>query len=90
MGTNPSRFKSADRPVEMVSWDDAQTFIAKINACIPGLNLSLPSEAQWEYACRAGTQGMSYAGILTSLARITRPASTRSLGMARIAAKASI
>ena len=55
MGSNPSQFKGEDRPVEQVSWNDANKFIEKLNARIPGLNLSLPSEAQWEYACRAGT-----------------------------------
>ena len=55
MGENPSRFRSPDRPVEQVSWNDAQTFLERINGLVPGLGLSLPSEAQWEYACRAGT-----------------------------------
>ena len=44
-----------NRPVEKVSWDDVQVFIEQINARISGLALVLPSEAQWEYACRAGT-----------------------------------
>ena len=55
MGSNPSVFEGSDRPVENVSWRDVQEFIARINKSIPGLRLSLPSEAQWEYACRAGT-----------------------------------
>ncbi|WP_242469314.1 formylglycine-generating enzyme family protein [Rhabdochromatium marinum] len=55
MGENPSHFKYPDRPVESVTWIDVQGFIATINARLPGLGLSLPSEAQWEYACRAGT-----------------------------------
>ncbi len=55
MGGNPSRFKGAERPVEQVSWDDAQRFIVALNDRVPGLGLGLPSEAQWEYACRAGT-----------------------------------
>ncbi|MBF0187010.1 MAG: SUMF1/EgtB/PvdO family nonheme iron enzyme [Magnetococcales bacterium] len=54
-GNNPSSFKGADRPVENVNWYDAQVFITTLNGMLPGLNLSLPSEAQWEYACRAGT-----------------------------------
>jgi formylglycine-generating enzyme required for sulfatase activity len=56
MGDNPSEFKGDDnRPVENVSWSDCMKFIGRINSMIPGLNLRLPSEAQWEYACRAGT-----------------------------------
>ena len=55
MGNNPSAFQGAVRPVETVSWNEAQDFIVKINKLVAGLNLSLPSEAQWEYACRAGT-----------------------------------
>ncbi|RDH84385.1 MAG: formylglycine-generating enzyme family protein [endosymbiont of Escarpia spicata] len=55
MGNNRSRFQGDDRPVVQVSWDDCQEFVKKINAAVPGLELNLPSEAQWEYACRAGT-----------------------------------
>jgi len=54
MGENPSHFSDNDQlPVEMVSWEDCQQFIGKLNGVIPELNLSLPSESQWEYACRA-------------------------------------
>jgi formylglycine-generating enzyme required for sulfatase activity len=57
MGINPSRLKGDEKlPVEKVSWDDCLAFIEKINGMIPGLDLRLPSEAQWEYACRAGTR----------------------------------
>jgi formylglycine-generating enzyme required for sulfatase activity len=56
MGENPARFEGDKRPVEQVSWDDAQGFIAKLNERLPGLGLRLPSEAQWEYACRSGTE----------------------------------
>jgi len=55
MGANPSKFKGAKRPEENVSWDDCMTFIKKINAMLPGLKLRLPTEAEWEYGCRAGT-----------------------------------
>jgi len=67
MGSNPSRFKSADRPVEQVSWDDAQGFVARINARVPGLGLALPTEAQWEHACRAGTGTALYTGPIRIL-----------------------
>ena len=55
MGDNPSAFKKGDNyPVEQVSWDDTQEFLKKLNARNSG-SFRLPSEAQWEYACRAGT-----------------------------------
>ncbi len=62
MGRNPSRFQSPERPVEQVSWDDVQGFINRLERQVPGLGLRLPSEAQWEYACRAGTRTAVYAG----------------------------
>jgi len=54
-GNNPSHFKEAgaNAPVEMVSWQDAQAFIWKLNELEPGRRYRLPSEAEWEYACRA-------------------------------------
>ena len=55
MGGNPSRFQGAERPVEQVSWEDAQAFVAKVNKQQSGLELALPSDAEWEVACRAGT-----------------------------------
>jgi sulfatase modifying factor 1 len=55
MGNNPSHFQDDENnPVEQVSWSDAQQFIEKLNGLIPNLNARLPTEAQWEYACRAG------------------------------------
>jgi formylglycine-generating enzyme required for sulfatase activity len=54
MGYNPSYFKGEERPVENVSWDDAQEFIRKLNQIEEKDNHRLPSEAEWEYACRTG------------------------------------
>jgi formylglycine-generating enzyme required for sulfatase activity len=54
MGARPSRFAGDDRPVENVSWDDAQTFVARLSERT-GRRYRLPSEAEWEYAARAGS-----------------------------------
>ena len=58
MGNNPSAFSSCgdDCPVEQVSWDDCQEFLRKLNDGDPGKGYRLPTEAEWEYACRAGSQ----------------------------------
>ena len=64
MEDNPSLFRSPTRPVEQVNWDDCQLFVNRLNSHLKGLELSLPSEAQWEYACRAGTTTATYAGDL--------------------------
>ena len=63
MGNNPSYFQGDQRPVEQVSWDDAQAFIQQLNEQT-GENYRLPTEAEWEYAARGGIygQGFKYAG----------------------------
>jgi hypothetical protein len=65
MGANPSHFKKGyNYPVEQVSWNDCQKFINKLNnsgMLSKGLKAALPTEAEWEYACRAG-KGVAYGG----------------------------
>ena len=60
MGGNPSSFKGGDRPVECVSWEDCQRFVQKVSAAARrqlGGEARLPTEAEWEFACRAGMKG---------------------------------
>ena len=55
MGNNPSYFTGVDRPVEQVSWNDVSAFINKLNAIEKTDKYRLPTETEWEYACRSGT-----------------------------------
>ena len=63
MGSNPSRYKGDNRPVENVSWNNCQAFIQKLNQ-LTGRTFRLPTEAEWEYAARGGVHhsGYKYAG----------------------------
>jgi formylglycine-generating enzyme required for sulfatase activity len=61
MGTDPSHFKGDDLPVEQVRWDDAQAFCAQVRE-LTGTAVRLPTEAEWEYACRGGTTTPFYWG----------------------------
>lgn len=63
MGNNPSYFPCGENcPVEQVSWDDAQRFIHALNARGDGYVYRLPTEAEWEYACRGGVADQKYCG----------------------------
>ena len=57
MGYNPSKFKGDDLPINTISWDDCQKFIEKVNAKLGETMVRLPTEAEWEFACRAGADG---------------------------------
>ncbi|MCI0389645.1 MAG: SUMF1/EgtB/PvdO family nonheme iron enzyme [Acidobacteria bacterium] len=66
MGGNPSHFKGDDLPVENVSWNDAKDFCRRLSE-MTGAKYRLPTEAEWEYACRAKTDS-AYAGALDAMA----------------------
>lgn len=70
MGSNPSYFKGdGSLPVEQVSWDDCQEFLRKLNARVKGGRFRLPTEAEWEYACRSGTTTPFHFGDTISTAQ---------------------
>lgn len=62
MAGNPSRVRGPDNPVESVSWNDAQEFIARLNSRDPSAGFGLPREVEWEYACRGGGRLETYCG----------------------------
>jgi len=62
MGNHLNSFPGPKRPVEQVSWSDCQEFLARLKAKTNDLNPRLPTEAQWEYACRAGSLSIYYFG----------------------------
>jgi formylglycine-generating enzyme required for sulfatase activity len=68
MGTNPSVHQGDDLPVERVSWSDCQALLQKLNERIPGRGFRLPTEAEWEYAARAGSDHRLSAAELASYA----------------------
>jgi eukaryotic-like serine/threonine-protein kinase len=82
-GNNPSNFLGDDRPVEGISWADAKEFCKKLTQ-MTGKRYGLPSEAEWEYACRARTTG-AYAGDLDKMAwyDVNSGAKTQPVGLKR-------
>ena len=66
MDSEPSFFKGVDRPVEQVSWNDARAFCERLQRRLAGVTVRLPTEAEWEYACRAGSEAAFCSGATST------------------------
>jgi len=81
MGENPSAYKGDDLPVENISWDDAKEFCRRMSQ-MTGEEYRLPTEAEWEYACRAKTTG-AYAGDIDAMAWYSKNSDSRTRPVGR-------